>query len=89
MKTTKTTRRQTITRRQTSFRLSDHLLEMLKKDAARNHRSLNNYVEHILMESVEWVPNAETLKAIYDAEHDIDLEPFDFSVFDHQAKKSK
>lgn len=53
-----------ITRKQTAFRLSTKLIEDLKEQAARYNRSLNNYVESILIEAVYKVPNDETTQAI-------------------------
>ena len=74
-------RTKTLNRRQTSFRLYDRLLDKLKKEAARNNKSLNNYVENILMDSVEWTLNAETLKAFDDIEHRRNLEVLDVDNF--------
>lgn len=53
-----------ITRKQTAFRLSEKLLSDLKAQAIRCNRSLNNYVESILIEAVYNVPNDETTQAI-------------------------
>ena len=39
---------------QTAFRLPVELLEGLKRQAQREGRSLNSYVEHILEEKVKW-----------------------------------
>ena len=74
-------RTKTLNRRQTSFRLYDRLLDKLKKEAARNNKSLNNYVENILMDSVEWTLNAETRKAFDDIEHRRNLEVLDVDNF--------
>ena len=41
---------ETIVRRQTSFRLSEELLERLKIEADKVNRSLNSFVENALME---------------------------------------
>ena len=38
-----------VTKRQTAFRFDSDLLDMLKRAAKREHRSLNNYVECLLM----------------------------------------
>ena len=40
----------TITRRPTSFRLRNDLIERLKRNAARENRTLNNYVESVLLD---------------------------------------
>ena len=39
-----------IRKKQTAFRLSTELLSKLKEAATRENRSLNNYVESLLME---------------------------------------
>ena len=52
-----------IERKQTAFRLATDLLERLKVLAKKDNRSLNNYVESVLMEIAYREPNAET-KAI-------------------------
>lgn len=56
-----------ITRKQTAFRLSEQLLEKLKSEAKKANRSLNNYVECILIESVYKEPNETTAKTIEEA----------------------
>lgn len=56
-----------IARKQTAFRLSEHLLEILKEKAKKANRSLNNYVECILIDSVYNEPNTTTLEAINEA----------------------
>ena len=57
-----------IIRKPTAFRLNEKLLIRLKEDARNANRSLNNYVECILMDSVYNVPNAETIEAIKEAQ---------------------
>ena len=57
----------TTARTQTAFRLSNALLERLRREAEREHRSLNNLVELLLMEALEDRPNPETLAAIEEA----------------------
>lgn len=47
----------TIVRRQVSFRLRTDLLERLKRNAALQNRSLNSYVESILLNVVYNDPN--------------------------------
>ncbi len=54
----------TIVRRPTSFRLRADLLEGLKRNAARQNRTLNNYVESVLLDIVYNEPNAVTKAAI-------------------------
>lgn len=51
----------------TSFRLNTELLDILKNHAKACNRSLNNYVESLLMDVVYNEPNEETKKAIKEA----------------------
>lgn len=55
---------ETIERKQTAFRLRKDLLEKLKIDAAKENRSVNNYVESLLLDAVYREPNEETLEAM-------------------------
>jgi len=57
----------TTIRRPASFRLRADLLEGLKRNAARANRSLNNYVENVLLDVVYNEPNEETKEAIREA----------------------
>lgn len=55
-------------KKQTAFRLDSDLLEALKSAAKREHRSLNNFVECILMDVMySSEPNDETKAAIEEA----------------------
>lgn len=54
-------------RKQTAFRLRSDLLERLKKAAKEQNRSLNNFVESVLMEVVYNEPNEETQTALEEA----------------------
>ena len=54
----------TVSRKATSFRLRTDLLEGLKRNAARENRTLNNYVESVLLELVYHEPNEVTKAAI-------------------------
>ena len=56
-------------RRPTSFRLRADLLEGLKRNAARENRTLNNYVESVLLDIVYNEPNEETKAAIVEAKN--------------------
>ena len=56
-----------IERKQTAFRLSIDLLERLKEAATKENRSLNNYVESVLMDVVYNRPNKITLKTMQEA----------------------
>ena len=51
-----------------SFRLSVELIERLKQLAKRQNRSLNNYVETVLLDAAYHEPNAMTLAAMKEAE---------------------
>ena len=53
-----------------SFRLSVELIERLKQLAKRQNRSLNTYVETVLLDVAYHEPNAETLAAMKEAESD-------------------
>ena len=57
----------TLNRRPTSFRLRADLIEKLKRKAARENRTLNNYVESILLDVVYDEPNDVTRAAIKEA----------------------
>lgn len=54
-------------RKPTSFRLRADLLEGLKRNAARENRTLNNYVESVLLDIVFDEPNEVTKAAIKEA----------------------
>ena len=59
---------ETITaKKNTTFRLSESLLVKLRIAAMNEHRSLNNYVECILMSAADKIPNETTIKAIKEA----------------------
>ena len=57
----------TIRRKPTSFRLRGDIIEGLKRNAARENRTLNNYVESVLMDVVYGEPNEVTKAAIREA----------------------
>ena len=63
-----------INRKQTAFRLSTDLLAKLKEAATRENRSLNNYVESVLMDVVYNNPNKLTIKAMKEARENRELE---------------
>lgn len=62
-----------INRKSTMFRLREELIDRLKQLAARDNRSLNNYVETILMEVAYNTPNATTRAAMAEAQNDESL----------------
>lgn len=51
-----------------SFRLSVDLIERLKLMAKRQNRSLNNFVETLLLDAAYHQPNAETVAAMKEAQ---------------------
>lgn len=65
----------------TAFRLRTSLLERLKLDAKRQNRSLNNYVETLLMDATYRNPNTETMAAIEEARSGKELETLDIDHF--------
>ncbi|MEL5891978.1 toxin-antitoxin system HicB family antitoxin [Bacteroides sp. GD17] len=69
-------------KKQTAFRLSEDLLERLKVEARKANRSLNNYVESVLMDVVYKTPNRTTLEAMKDAKENKDLETLDVQDFE-------
>ena len=75
-----------ISRKQTAFRLREDLLDKLKIAARKENRSLNNYVESVLMDVVYRTPNAETLSAMIDARSNENLKEVDPSSLDSFVK---
>ena len=63
-----------IARTQTAFRLSNELLRRLKTEARKQNRSLNNFVESVLMDAVYRNPNAKTMAAVKEARENDHLE---------------
>lgn len=63
----------------TTFRLNTKLVERLRKMAKDSNRSLNNYVETLLLEIVFHEPNDETIAAIEEARSGKKLETFNRS----------
>jgi hypothetical protein len=52
---------------QTAFRFDEDLLELIKEKAKAQRRSLNNYLEMLMLRDVGSIPNEETKQAIEDA----------------------
>lgn len=50
---------------QTAFRFSTELVERLKHRARRQHKSVNQYVEDVLVKSLE-SPGSDSLDSIFD-----------------------
>ena len=63
----------------TSFRLNTQLVERLRELARKSNRSLNNYVETLLLDIVYHEPNDETIEAIEEVRSGKKLEAFDRS----------
>ena len=57
----------TIIRKSASFRLRADLLERLRSNAVRENRTLNNYVESVLLDFIYSEPNETTKAAIKEA----------------------
>lgn len=76
----------TIERKQTGFRLRTDLLERLKKEAAKQNRSINNYVETLLLDAVYREPNEETLEAMQEVVSGKSAGTLDVSDFDSFKK---
>lgn len=70
------------------FRLDIDLLARLKDLARREHRSLNNYVECLLLDAAYNEPNDETKAAIREAQSGAlrDTPPIDVSRVDSMLK---
>lgn len=71
-----------LNRKQTAFRLRTDLLDRLKVAARKENRSLNNYVESVLLDAVYREPNEETLAAMEEAKEGKNLTKVDTSSFD-------
>ena len=62
---------------QTAFRLNKDLIRRLKVKAKKENRSLNNYVETVLMDIAYNEPNDETIAAIEEARSGKPMEKLD------------
>ena len=67
---------------QTAFRFDKELVRRLKIKAKKENRSLNNYVETVLMDIVYDEPNDETIEAINEVRNGKNLEKLDMEKFD-------
>ena len=67
---------------QTAFRFDKELIRRLKIKAKKENRSLNNYVETVLMDIVYDEPNDETIEAINEVRSGKNLEKLDLEKFD-------
>ena len=68
------------------FRLPTHLLDKLKELAQKDRRSLNNYVEGILLDAVYHEPNNTTLAAMKEAMDGKTEGPIDTTSVDAMIK---
>ena len=59
----------TIVRKPTSFRLRTDLIEGLRRKAKKENRTLNNYVESVLLDIVYNEPNDTTKAAMTEAKN--------------------
>ena len=75
-----------VERKQTSFRLRTDLLKRMEKEASKENRSLNDFVESILMDNMYFQPNETTLAAMREAESGVELEELDLDHFDEYIK---
>ena len=70
-----------VTRKQTSFRLSENLLKRLQIEAKKHNGSLIILVESMVLAFVSEKPNKTTLAAMKEAETTDNLETLDLSNF--------
>lgn len=68
------------------FRLPTYLLDKLKELAAKDRRSLNNYVEGLLLDAVYNEPNEATRQAMEDAKAGKTEGPIDTSSVEAMLK---
>lgn len=68
------------------FRFPAYLLDRLKDLAQKDRRSLNNYVEGLLLDAVFHEPNETTLAALKDAREGKTEGPIDTSSVDAMLK---
>lgn len=78
-----------VDRKQTAFRLRTDLLDRLKVAAKKENRSLNNFVESVLLDAVYREPNEETLTAMKDAKENGNLETLDLDYFEKYVESLK
>ena len=67
---------------QTAFRFDKELLSRLKLKAKQENRSLNNYVETVLMDIVYHEPSEETVEAIREVRIGKNQEQLELDKFD-------
>ncbi len=67
----------TVSKVQTAFRFNEDLIRRLKIKAQKENRSLNNYVETVLLDIAYDEPKDETIEAIKEARSGKALEKLD------------
>jgi hypothetical protein len=77
---------ETSIKKRTTFRLDSDLLNDLRVAAKREHQSLNNFVETLLMQFMYTELNDETKEAIEEARTDKNLKKADMSSFESFVK---
>jgi hypothetical protein len=75
-----------IEKKNQTFRLPVYLLDKLKELANKDRRSLNNYVEGLLLDAVYHEPNEITLAAMKDAKEGKLEGPIDVSSVEAMLK---
>ncbi len=78
-----------VDRKQMAFRLRTDLFDRLKVAAKKENRSLNNYVESVLLDAVYREPNEDTLTAMKDAKENGNLETLDLDNFEKYVESLK
>ncbi|WP_297070378.1 Arc family DNA-binding protein [uncultured Duncaniella sp.] len=68
------------------FRLPVYLLDKLKELAKEDRRSLNNYVEGLLLDAVYHEPNEETIASLNEAKSGMLEGPIDTSSVEAMIK---
>ena len=68
---------ETTVRVQASFRLKAELMERLRMGAKASNRSLNNFVENVLLDAMYHEPNETTKAAIVEAMSNNDKMAYD------------
>ena len=72
-----------------AFRFRNDLVDVMKNEAKKENRSLNNFLENILINyfNVDGkVPNATTIAAMRECEEQDDLEELDLDNFKEYVK---
>lgn len=63
--------------KQMAFRFDEELIRQIKIKAKAQHRSLNNYLEVLMLQDIGNIPNSETKKAIEEVMSGKELERID------------